>query len=131
MEREAVHLEEIGQIGLTVRNLDDAKAFYGDILGMRFLFEAGTMAFFQCGSVRLLLGTPQPGDASRQPFGTIVYFRVDDLQRTCARLRASGVVLSQEPHLVARMKNHDLWLAFLNDPAGNMLGLMSELPVSQ
>jgi methylmalonyl-CoA/ethylmalonyl-CoA epimerase len=32
----------------------------------------------------------------------------------------------QEPHLVARMKSHDLWLAFLKDPAGNALALMEE-----
>lgn len=128
MERKSVGLEEVGQIALTVSDLEQAKSFYRDVLGLRFLFDAGTMAFFQCGTVRLLLGTPQAGDAGRHPFGTIVYFRVSDLPATCARLKDMGIVLSQEPHLVARMKTHELWLAFLNDPSGNTLGLMSEVP---
>jgi methylmalonyl-CoA/ethylmalonyl-CoA epimerase len=116
-------LGEIGQIALTVRDLDEARRFYRDVLGMKFLFDAGTMAFFQCGTVRLLLGAGEPSAGAS---GTIVYFRVPDLEDTAAALRQRGVVFQQEPHLVARMKSHDLWLAFLNDPAGNTLGLMSE-----
>ena len=119
-----VHLEEIGQIALTVGNLEEAKAFYRDILGMKFLFDAGTMAFFQCGSVRLLVGA---GDQQAVTSGTIVYFRVPDIESASAALKEKGVVFMQEPHLVARMKSHDLWLAFVKDPAGNTLGLMSEL----
>jgi len=56
----------------------------------------------------------------------MVYFRVADLEGAAARLRAQGVELAQAPHLVARMPNHDLWLAFVKDPAGNVLGLMEE-----
>jgi methylmalonyl-CoA/ethylmalonyl-CoA epimerase len=120
----AVHLEDIGQIALTVGNLEEARAFYRDVVGMKFLFDAGTMAFFQCGTVRLLIGT---GDQQAGTNGTILYFRVPDIHSTCAALQDKGVVFMQEPHLVARMKSHDLWLAFLKDPAGNTLGLMSEL----
>lgn len=120
-----VHLEEIGQIALTVTNLDEARAFYRDALGMKFLFDAGTMTFFQCGTVRLLIGT---GEAHAVPGGsTILYFRVADLPSVHATLKAKGVEFTQEPHLVARMKSHDLWLSFLKDPAGNTLGLMSEV----
>jgi methylmalonyl-CoA/ethylmalonyl-CoA epimerase len=122
----AVQLHEIGQIALTVTNLDDARAFYRDILGMQFLFDAGAMIFFQCGSVRLLLGT---GENHAAPGGgTVLYFRVPDIQAACTALREKGVGFSQEPHLVARMKSHDLWLAIFNDPAGNALALMSEIP---
>ncbi len=121
---QTVHLEEIAQIALTVQNLDEAKTFYRDTLGMRFLFDAGTMAFFQCGPIRLMIGI---SDKPSTPSGTIVYFRVPDLQSACSALKNKAVVFTQEPHLVARMKSHDLWLAFLNDPAGNTLGLMSEV----
>jgi methylmalonyl-CoA/ethylmalonyl-CoA epimerase len=126
----AVHLEEIGQIAVTVVNLEEAKAFYGDVLGMKFLFDAGRMAFFQCGTVRLLIGASEPG-AGKQAAGmdgTILYYRVADIQAAHAALREKNVEFVQEPHLVARMKSHDLWLAFLKDPAGNALALMSEVP---
>jgi methylmalonyl-CoA/ethylmalonyl-CoA epimerase len=122
----AVHLDEIGQIALTVANLDEARTFYRDTLGMQFLFDAGTMTFFQCGSVRLLIGAAEPGTAAGG--STILYFRVPDIQATAATLRDKGVAFSQEPHLVARMKSHDLWLAFFKDPSGNSLALMSEVP---
>lgn len=129
MTSEAVHLEEIGQIAVTVANLEEAKAFYRDVLGMRFLFDAGTMAFFQCGTVRLLIGASEPGAGGKPAAGmdgTILYFRVTDIQAVHAALRGKGVAFVQGPHLVARMKSHDLWLAFLKDPAGNALGLMEE-----
>ena len=120
----AVKLSEIAQVALSVLDLTAAKEFYRDVLGMRFLFDAGTMAFFQCGTVRLLIGI------SEKPFGNegaILYFRVRDIQLVHAALRAKGVPFVQEPHLAARMKSHDLWLAFLKDPDGNTLGLMSEI----
>jgi methylmalonyl-CoA/ethylmalonyl-CoA epimerase len=120
----AVQLNEIAQVALSVLDLTAAKEFYRDVLGMRFLFDAGAMAFFQCGTVRLVIGV------SEKPFGnegTILYFRVPDIRQVHAALTAHGVPFVQEPHLVARMKSHDLWLAFLKDPAGNTLGLMSEI----
>ena len=120
----ALHLNEIGQIALTVSDLPASVEFYRDVLGMNFLFNAGTMAFLQCGSVRLLLGTAEKsvGDSA-----TIVYFRVPDIQLAHETLVGKGVPFTEPPHLVARMKSHDLWLAFLKDPAGNTLGLMSEI----
>jgi methylmalonyl-CoA/ethylmalonyl-CoA epimerase len=123
-----VHLEEIGQIALTVANLEEAKTFYRDVLGMKFLFDAGTMAFFQCGSVRLLIGAAEPG--TEKPAAgmnrTILYFRVEDIESVSGQLKEKGVKFVQEPHLVARMKSHDLWLASFEDPSGNTLELMSE-----
>ncbi|MGC2619659.1 MAG: VOC family protein [Acidobacteriaceae bacterium] len=119
----AVQVESLAQVALTVTDLEAAKAFYRDALGMQFLFDAGTMAFFQCSNVRLLLGMAgetQPGG------GTIVYFKVADLATAHTALLARGVTFKQDPHLVARMKSHDLWLAFVLDPAGNVLGLMEE-----
>jgi methylmalonyl-CoA/ethylmalonyl-CoA epimerase len=91
---------------------------------MNFLFDAGAMAFFQCGSIRLMIGT------SEKPFstgGTILYFRVEDIQGTYARLTAQGVSFLDAPHLIAKMPDHDLWMAFLQDPDANTLGLMSEV----
>jgi len=119
---DAVRVEGLAQVAVTVTDLDAARAFYRDVLGLTFLFDAGTMTFFDCGGVRLLVGTGEqkPGG------GTTVYFRVTDLEGVAARLKAQGAEMVQEPHLVARMQDYDLWLAFVKDPAGNVLGLMEE-----
>jgi methylmalonyl-CoA/ethylmalonyl-CoA epimerase len=119
-----VQLNDIGQIALTVRDLARAKDFYQNTLGMSFLFDAGTMAFFQCGSIRLMIGSSE----ETVPIGgTILYFRVSDIQRVHGVLAGKGVDFIQPPHLVARMPDHELWMAFLKDPEGNTLGLMSEV----
>jgi methylmalonyl-CoA/ethylmalonyl-CoA epimerase len=119
-----VHLNDIGQIGLTVLDLARAKNFYQNTLGMKFLFDAGTMVFFQCGSIRLMIGL------SEKPVpigGTILYFKVPDMQKVHAELKERSVEFIQAPHLVARAPDHDLWMAFLKDSEGNTVGLMSEV----
>ncbi len=124
---EPVQLKEIMQVAITVSDLARAKAFYGETLGLNTLFDAGTMAFLQCGSVRILLGLPEPGKGISTP-GTILYFKVDDLQGVHARLSEAGVPFLQPPHLIAKMPDHDLWLAIITDPDGNPVGLMNEVP---
>jgi methylmalonyl-CoA/ethylmalonyl-CoA epimerase len=121
---EAVKVEGLAQVALTVTDLDAARAFYSDALGLQHLFDAGTMAFFDCGGVRLLLGTGEakPGG------GTLVYFRVADVEGAVAALKGRGAEIVQDAHLVAPMKSCDLWLAFVKDPSGNLLGLMEEKP---
>ena len=118
----AVRVNEVMQIALTVNDLAQAKHFYGEVLGMPFLFDAGNMAFFQCGGVRLLIGTGE----TKPNHGTLVYFRVADLEATRRGLRDRGVEFAQEPQMIARMPDHELWLAYVQDPSGNLLGLMEE-----
>ena len=119
-----VQLNDIGQIGLTVRDLARARDFYHKTLGMRLLFDAGTMAFFQCGAVRLMIGlAEQPTPVG----GTILYFRVEDIQGVYGVLKARQVEFVQPPHLVARMPDHELWMAIFKDTDGNTLALMSEV----
>jgi len=120
----AVHIRELGQVALTVRDLARAKRFYRDLLGMTFLFDAGTMAFFQCGAVRLMLGL---AEKPVTPAGTILYFKLDDIHAAHTSLLTEGVTFLQAPHLVAKMPDHDVWMAFIEDTEGNTLGLMSEL----
>ena len=123
-EAPAVHLDTVGQIAVTVSNLERSKSFYLNVLGMKFLFDAGNMAFFQCGAVRFMIGT---ADRPAHPGGTIIYFRVADIHETHAALVARGVEIISKPHLVARMQEHDLWMAFLADPDQNPIGLMCEM----
>jgi methylmalonyl-CoA/ethylmalonyl-CoA epimerase len=120
-----VHLDEIGQIAVTVSDLARAKDFYQNVLGMQFLFDAGPMSFFQCGKIRFAIGT---SDKPVAPGGTILYFRVADIEETHAKLAARGVEFIQKPHLVAKMPDHDLWLAVFVDPDKNPIELMCERP---
>jgi methylmalonyl-CoA/ethylmalonyl-CoA epimerase len=119
-----VQLEKIGQIALTVTDLARAKDFYGNTLGMRFLFDAGTMAFFQCGEIRLLIGL---AEKETPRGGTIVYFKVEDIHTVYETLMAKQVEFVDAPHMIAKMPDHDLWMTFLKDPDGNVLGVMSEV----
>ena len=120
----AVHFDKIAQIAITVRDLPRSKHFYQHVLGMKPLFDAGNMSFFQCGDIRLMIGLAQEQTAIG---GTILYFMVQDIQGTHALLKDRSVEVVQDPHLVARMPDHDLWIAFLKDPDDNVLGMMSEV----
>jgi methylmalonyl-CoA/ethylmalonyl-CoA epimerase len=117
-------LSAIGQIAITVTDVERAIAFYRDTLGMKLLFQVPNLGFFDCGGIRLMLsGTEKPGEH----YSSVIYFRVGDLQEACRELAARGLVFEQEPHMIARMADHDLWMAFFRDPDRNLLGLMSEV----
>jgi len=118
-------LDAIGQIAIVVHDVPRATAFYRDTLGMRFLFEAPNMAFFDCGGVRLMLSPPSAPEFDHP--GSILYYKVGDIDRAFHVLAERGVAFEQKPHLVAKLESHDLWLAFFRDPDKNLLGLMCEI----
>ena len=115
----------IGQISIRVHDIDRAVAFYRDALGLDFLFDAGPLAFLTCGDVRLMLTKPE-SDEFDHPSSTL-YFRVDDIEAARAELVERGVPFEDEPHLIARMPDHELWMTFFRDPDRNLHGLMSEV----
>ena len=123
-----VSLEAIGQIAVNVHDLDRAIAFYRDRLGLRLLFHVPNMAFFQCGAVRLMLGTPS-GPEFDHP-SSILYFRVADIEVAHRTLAGRDVTFRDAPHLVHRAQDHELWLTFFDDSEGNVLALMSERPLA-
>jgi methylmalonyl-CoA/ethylmalonyl-CoA epimerase len=120
-----VALSAIGQIAISVTALDRAIAFYRDALGLPFLFQAPNLGFFDCAGVRLMLsgGAQSAGTSS-----SAIYFRIPDIQQAFQALAARGVAFERDPHLVARLPDHDLWMAFFRDPDGNLLAIMSEVP---
>ena len=126
---EGFSVARIGQIAMTVGDLPRAVAFYRDVLGMRFLFEAPpAMAFFDCGGVRLMLSLPETSGATDgQQFGSILYYAVDEIEAAARALEGRGVRFEQPPHVVARLPHADLWMAFLRDPDGHLLAIMSEV----
>ena len=118
-------IESLGQVALTVRDVDRSVAFYRDALALRFLFApAPTLAFLMIGDVRLMLSAAE-GDFT--PGGsTVLYLRVTDIEAEHAALAARGVPFIDQPHLVARMPDHELWMCFFRDPDGHTLALMCE-----
>lgn len=119
-------LTGIGQIAITVAHVATATVFYRDVLGLRFLFSAGpNLAFLDAGGVRLMLTTPQGhGEVGKN---SVLYFRASDLPVTYAAVVARGARPERAPALTARMPDHELWMAFVRDPDGNLVGLMSEV----
>jgi len=119
----AIH--EIGQIAVPVSDIDKATAFYRDVLGMRFLFSAPPgLSFFDCAGVRLMLDLPAKDNAGN---ASVLYFRVDDLNMAFESLKSRGAIFETNPHMVAKMPDHELWMAFFRDPDGNLLAIMSEI----
>jgi methylmalonyl-CoA/ethylmalonyl-CoA epimerase len=117
-------LNAIGQVSLTVDDVDVAEKFYVDTLGLRKLFRFGTLLFLDCAGLRLLVEPSQPFT----PKSSVLYFRVADISLASRTLRDRGVTFVDEPHLIAPMEDHDLWMTFFKDPAGNLHGLMQEAP---
>jgi methylmalonyl-CoA/ethylmalonyl-CoA epimerase len=120
-------LSTIGQIAITVSQVDQAIAFYRDKLGMKFLFQVANMGFFDCAGIRLMLTRPE---TSGENYSSILYFKVADIQQAQHELSARGVTFEREPAMIARMPDHDLWMTFFRDLDRNLLALMSEVPHS-
>ena len=121
----AFGLRQIGQIRIQVTDVDRAVAFYRDTLGMDFLYAFPGMGFFDAGGVRLMLVEPEG-----RAFGgeSAIYYRVDDIAEAVKVLELRGVTFDDQPHVVHRDPAYDLWMAFLRDPDGNVVALMSEVP---
>ena len=117
-------LDRIGQIAVTVRDLARATAFYRDTLGMRFLYEFPGLAFFDCGGIRLIMSVPESAEFDHP--ASVVYYGVDDIDAAHAALVGRGVAFEREPHIIAKLPDRDVWMAFFRDSERNLLGLMSE-----
>lgn len=121
-------LTNIGQISVNVHDVKKAIDFYRDILGMKFLFDTGDMAFFDCSGIRLMLSTPDKPEYDHP--GAFIYYRVADINLAYELLLSRGVQFEEKPTFIARLADHDLWMAFFRDVDNNPLVLMSEVPRS-
>ena len=116
-------LGPIGQIARSVKDIGSACRFYGETLGLPHLYTYGTLAFFDCGGVRLFLSQGDGGAAD-----SILYFRVDDIHKMREQLEGKGVTFTHAPHMIHRHDDGtEEWMAFFEDDEGRPLAIMSQL----
>jgi len=121
-----VGVTRLGQIQVPARDVDRAAKFYSEVLGLTLLFKASpNLAFLDCGGVRIMIDKPEKPEFDHP--GSILYFVVPDIQAAHATMKNAGAHFEDEPHLIARMPDHDLWMTFFRDTEGNLMGLMSEV----
>jgi len=120
-----IGISRLGQVQIGTQDVERAADFYENVLGLKLLFKAPPgLAFFDCG-VRLMLDRPEKPEFNHP--SSILYFAVPDIQAAHARMKEKGVKFEDEPHMIARMPDHDLWMTFFRDSEGNLMGLMSEI----
>ena len=122
----SVQISRLGQVQVRAHDVERATAFYQDVLGLKLLFKAPPgLAFFDCGGVRLMIERPEKPEFDHP--SSILYFGVPDIQAAHAQMKQSGVRFEDEPHMIARMPDHDLWMTFFRDSEDNLMALMSEV----
>jgi methylmalonyl-CoA/ethylmalonyl-CoA epimerase len=114
----------LGQIALGITNADVAEEFYGEKISLKKLYRFENLVFFDLGGVRLMLGDEGPENAT--PGSMCLYLKVADIDVSAAAMTAKGIVFDVEPHLLATLPDHELWMAFFTDPFGHKLALMCE-----
>lgn len=118
-----VRLASIGQISRSTSDIERAKHWYGEVLGLKHLYTFGDLAFFDCGGTRLML---TKGD-SPPAADSILYFRVPDIRQAHDELKARGVEFSHVPHMIHRHADGtEEWMAFFKDPEDRPLAIMSQ-----
>ena len=121
-----IGISRLGQIQIRAHDVERAAAFYENVLGLKLLFKAPPdLAFFDCGGVRLMLDHPEKAEFDHN--SSILYFTVPDIQLSYSKLKAQNVKFEDEPHMIARMPDHDLWMTFFRDSESNLMALMSEV----
>jgi methylmalonyl-CoA/ethylmalonyl-CoA epimerase len=121
-----IGITRLGQVQIGTQDVERAADFYENVLGLKLLFKAPPgLAFFDCGGVRLMLDRPEKPELDHP--SSILNFAVPDIQAAHAGMKEKGVKFEDEPHLIAKMPDHDLWMTFFHDSEGNLMGLMSEV----
>lgn len=119
-------ISRLGQIAVNAKDVERAAAFYANVLGLKLLFKAPPgLAFFDCGGVRLMLDRAEKPEFDHP--SSILYFVVPDIQGAYTKLKKAGVRFEDEPHVIAKLPAHDLWMTFFRDSEDNVLALMSEV----
>jgi DNA-binding CsgD family transcriptional regulator/catechol 2,3-dioxygenase-like lactoylglutathione lyase family enzyme len=121
-----LRLGAIGQVSLSIRDVERAERFYGETLGLPHVFTFGDLAFFDAGGVRLYLH--RKDDDAWTPSSTI-YFLVDDIHAAQDSLAAEGVGFTGAPHVIYTddATGVEEWMTFFSDGEGNTHALMARV----
>lgn len=111
------------QVALTISDVDAARTFYRDSLGLRLMFEANDMLFFEVGGTRLMLAQDNAWRRPARP-GSILYFHVEDFAAALVRLQGKPVTLVGPVETVQTISSGSLRLQQFEDADGNMLAIM-------
>jgi methylmalonyl-CoA/ethylmalonyl-CoA epimerase len=120
-------IQRVGQIGIPVKDIDRAVEFYKDKLGLTLLFQTNGIAFFECNGQRLMLSLPEQEEFAK--YSSVLYFQVQNLKDYYEELLEKKVIFVDEPHVVGKMGNTEIWMVFFKDTEGNMHAIMSEVEV--
>ena len=113
----------VAQIAIAIQDLERAKSFYRDVLGLKHLFDAPPgLSFFQCGETRLMLSRPEGPETAGN---SILYYGVEDVDGAYRAMQAHGVAFDEAPRCIAQVEGRDIWLAICRDSEDNLLGLIS------
>ncbi len=121
-------IKQVSQIGIPVKKIERAVQFYKELLELQLLFETDQMAFFDCDGLRLLLSLPEKESFAHA--SSVVYFKVDDIERSYYRLQKDGVTFISKPHVVAKMEDTETWMAFFQDSEQNTHAITSEVSLT-
>lgn len=116
-------LGRIGQISRSVRDIQQAEAWYRGVLGLSHLYTFGKLAFFDCGGTRLFL-TQNDAEPTAE---SILYLSVENIEAAYRALEARGVEFVSSPHLIHKHADGtEEWMAFFKDPEGRPLAIMAQ-----
>ena len=117
---------ELVQVAQRAQDLDRAADFYERLLGEPCIarFDPPGLVFFPLHGVRLLLDRVAPS--------ALLYLHVGDVRARVEALRAEGVEVVGEPHVIFVHADETLGpagtaevQAFVRDSEGNLVGLVS------
>jgi len=117
-------LRGVGQVSITVHNVDRAVKFYRDVLELPFVWQTTGMAFFMCGDVRLMLSVPEGPEFDHH--GSVIYYAVNDIQEAYDDLRSKGVEFTRPPHEIGKLGDVTVYMAFFHDSENNLLAIQAE-----
>jgi methylmalonyl-CoA/ethylmalonyl-CoA epimerase len=121
-------VSRIKQIAIPVRDVDEAKRFYSEVLGLQHLFDAPpALSFFDCGGIQLMLAGPAAQGKDGNEQHPVLFYDVADIKAAYTRMTRAGAKSLNEPHVIARMNGREIWIADLSDGQGNVVALMSEV----
>jgi len=115
---------KISQISRTVRNVEQATKWYGEVLGLKHLYSFGNLAFFDCDGIRLFLSEAEDSGAAE----SIIYFNVADIHSAHEALMRRGAEFLGAPHMIHRHGDGtEEWMAAFKDNEGRPLAIMSQV----